>query len=60
MKESFEERYINKKTTEKPESVDGFLFPKESLDIKKAIDEEDRKINESVKKFVNNLEKIEP
>lgn len=60
MKESFEERYINKKTTEKSESVDGFLFPKESLDIKKAIDEEDRKINESVKKFVNNLEKIEP
>jgi hypothetical protein len=56
MNESFEERYINKETTEK--SVDG--FPKESLDIKKAIDEEDRKINESVKKFVNNLEKIEP
>jgi hypothetical protein len=53
MKESFEERYIKKS-----ESVDG--SPKESLDIKKAIDEEDRKINESVKKFVNNLEKIEP
>lgn len=60
MKESFEEKYINKKTTEKSESVDGFFFPKKSLDIKKAIDKEDRKINESVKNFVNNLEKIEP
>ena len=61
MGEGFEERYINK--TEKSEAekstVDSFVFPKESSEIKKAIDKEDKKINESVKNFANNLEKIE-
>jgi hypothetical protein len=61
MGESFEKRYINK--TEKSEAekstADSFVFPKESSEIKKAIDKEDKKINESVKNFANNLEKIE-
>ena len=61
MGKSFEEMYgiktADKANAEKSES---FVFPKESSETKKAIDKADKKINESVKIFANNLDEIEP
>jgi hypothetical protein len=60
MSSSHEDKHINKTDVDKKNSTSNFVFPKQSSEIKEAIDEAEKSIMESVESFANALDSTSP